>query len=186
MIEGTDDFHNDFALIQQHLSENEARYIVYRDDLNRSGSAEEDSYIFISFVPDKAHVRSKMLYASSANTIQRELGGNERFPNTIFWTEIDEVSSSGWKAYERHVKAPNPFSSEEQALQDVIEKETDQMQGTEAKKSHIHGSTGLAMDCEEAVIEALESLREKSESASVCVVRITMMSTAITAAQTTS
>jgi hypothetical protein len=123
-------------------------------------------------VPDKAHVRSKMLYASSANTIQRELGGSERFPITLFWTELREVSSSGWKAHERHVQATNPLTEEELSLQDVIEKETDQMQGTDGKKSHVHGSSGLPLPLGPGVVEALQELNHKTESASVCLVSV--------------
>lgn len=128
--------------------------------------------MFISFVPDKAHVRAKMLYASSANTIQRELGGSERFPITLFWTELDEVSPAGWHSYEKHIQASNPLTQEELSLQDVIDKETDQMQGTQGKKSHVHGATGLPLPCEVTVLGALRELSQKSVTASVCLVSI--------------
>ena len=86
-IQGTDDFHGDFSLVASELESDKANYVIYK--------LPTEGYVFISFVPDKAHVRSKMLYASSSSAIQRQLGGSERFKHVLFWTEFNEVSNKG-------------------------------------------------------------------------------------------
>lgn len=122
-----------FEQVAQHLSENEPRYVVYRQqkpDL-------DDSYLlFISYVPDHAPVRNKMLYASSTNTVFKQLGGGQTFDHSIFWTELSEFSASGWNAHLDHINASAPMTEEEQSLQDVTQSEADQVLGS--RKSNLH------------------------------------------------
>jgi twinfilin-like protein len=75
----------------------------------------DDDYAFITYVPDTANVRKKMLYASSANTVQRQLGGSERFKHSLYWNDISEVSSRGWQEHLTHINAANPTTEEEEA-----------------------------------------------------------------------
>lgn len=57
----------------------------------------EDTYGFISFIPDLAPVREKMLYASTKNTLMTQLGtSNFKNKHTFAWTEPSEVSHSNF------------------------------------------------------------------------------------------
>lgn len=57
----------------------------------------EDTYGFISFIPDLAPVREKMLYASTKNTLMMQLGTSNFKNKHIFaWTEPGEVSHSNF------------------------------------------------------------------------------------------
>lgn len=96
----------DFDTLKDHVAAHEPRYIVYQL---------ADGYAFITYVPDTANVRKKMLYASSANTVQRQLGGSERFKHSLYWNDISEVSSRGWREHLTHVQAANPTTEEEEA-----------------------------------------------------------------------
>lgn len=59
---------------------------------------EENEYTFISFIPDSAHIRDKMLYASTRNTLLQELGSTKIKKDCIFaWTELDEVTFDHYK-----------------------------------------------------------------------------------------
>lgn len=52
-----------------------------------------DQYNFISYVPDPAPVRLKMLYASTKNTLVRQIGGNS-INKQLLLTEPEEISES--------------------------------------------------------------------------------------------
>lgn len=162
-ITGSDNLLDDFETVHGHLSEKEARYILLRSDETSSGSRGE-SFLFISFVPDSAHVRSKMLYASSAHTVQRQLGGSEIFSSVIFWSSLAEVSARGWKDHQKHEAALAPLSEEESALSNVREKETVEMMGTVGRKSHyVTKSSQIEMKSNDEVISQL-SLLAKAEN----------------------
>ena len=61
---------------------------------NASVSA-PDKFICITYVPDTAPVRSKMLFASTRLTLVRELG-SEKFAETRFVTSKGELGEEGW------------------------------------------------------------------------------------------
>lgn len=133
-VEGSSDIGADLDFIGTKLVPSEPRYLIVTDDTH---DGENKKFAFILFVPDNAKVRSKMLYASSSSLLQRQLGGASNFTRQIYWTEIEEVSAKGWKEHLAHEKLDAPLTREEQSLQDVREKEADQMFGTNARRSHV-------------------------------------------------
>lgn len=77
-LKASSDYETDFDLLSSHLKPDEPRYIIYKSD---SSGADQPgtAYVFILYVPDIAKVRSKMMYASSSNSFQRQLGGTGLF-----------------------------------------------------------------------------------------------------------
>lgn len=143
-LKASSDYEADFDLLSSHLKPDEPRYIIYKSE---SSGADQPgtAYVFILYVPDIAKVRSKMMYASSSNSFQRQLGGTGLFSGgTIYWTDIKEVSSKGWKEHQAHEALEAPLTQEEKSLRDVREKEADQMLGTSATKSHLPSATSFA------------------------------------------
>lgn len=180
-ITGSDNLLDDFETVHGHLTEKEARYILLRSDETSSGSRDE-SFLFISFVPDSAHVRSKMLYASSAHTVQRQLGGSEIFSSVIFWSSLAEVSARGWQDHQKHEAALAPLSEEESALSNVREKETVEMMGTVGRKSHyVTKSSQIEMKSDEAVVSQLSALA-KAQVPTVLGLAIDLSSETVTVA----
>ncbi|CAN6674646.1 twinfilin-1 [Trichomonascus vanleenenianus] len=157
-IEGSSDHEADFDEVSRRLTPKDARYIVHK--------LEGDDYAFISFVPDSAPVRSKMLYASSASTVQRQLGGAERFSHILFWTDLDEVSPRGWRAHKAHIAAAAPETEEERSLKQTLEREADQMFSTASRKSHVRpsdSSSGFSLPMDsEGVDQAVQELNAAS------------------------
>lgn len=163
--------------VAQHLSEKEPRYVVYRHQ--ESGTNESNStLLFISYVPDHAPVRNKMLYASSTNTVFKQLGGGQTFDHNIFWTELSEFSADGWQAHLNHIAASAPLTEEEESLQDVAHLEADQVLGSRRNnlhKMHIpsggspstdaHSGSGIAMSLDEEIHQALEALAQAEKGA---------------------
>lgn len=82
------------------------------------GSSTNASFAFISFIPDVAPIRSKMLYASTKNTLLIELGSNNFKKNHILsWSELEELN---YESYQKSVTVPDgPLSREEKLLQEV-------------------------------------------------------------------
>lgn len=145
---------DDLEAVQQRLSDNEARYIILRQDEDKTqGSA---TCIAVTFVPDNAPVRQKMLFASTRLTLVRELG-IEHFGSTLFITSKDEISPSGWTRNEAHGSLAAPLTEEERSLKGVKEAEAQESTGTGTRKGG-HVSSGVSLPIEEQAIRALKSL----------------------------
>lgn len=69
-IPGGASFTADLANITPLISDTAAAYILLRDD------AQSGKVIGVTYVPDKAPVRQKMLFASTRLTLVRELGAS--------------------------------------------------------------------------------------------------------------
>lgn len=73
---------DDFSNVASHLEATEPCYILYRlDSTNNLGH----EWVLITYVPDKAKVRHKMLYSSTKASLKMGLGGG-RFSQEIHAT----------------------------------------------------------------------------------------------------
>ncbi|KAF1935685.1 twinfilin-1 [Clathrospora elynae] len=123
----------DLSNLQQHVQPNAALYMLLRraDAL----SSPDKSLVAISYIPNAAPVRQKMLFASTRLTLVRELGG-EHFAESVFTTEAAELTSEGWEKHVKHTESENPLTEEERTLREVKEAEAGEGRGT--------GGRGLA------------------------------------------
>eukprot|EP00295_Goniomonas_pacifica_P025676 CAMPEP_0175950644 /NCGR_PEP_ID=MMETSP0108-20121206/29737_1 /TAXON_ID=195067 ORGANISM="Goniomonas pacifica, Strain CCMP1869" /NCGR_SAMPLE_ID=MMETSP0108 /ASSEMBLY_ACC=CAM_ASM_000204 /LENGTH=329 /DNA_ID=CAMNT_0017276771 /DNA_START=6 /DNA_END=995 /DNA_ORIENTATION=+ len=104
---------DDFALLQEQIDGEDPCYMCFRLD-SRSAPAE---WVFILFVPGTAKVRDKMLYASTRDTVKRELG------YSFFCDEMyaNDKSECSYKAYQdkiAHDKADAPVTADERLLEE--------------------------------------------------------------------
>lgn len=111
--------------------------------------------VAITYVPNSAPVRQKMLFASTRLTLVRELGG-EHFPESIFCTEADELTSSGWEKHLAHAESSNPLTQEEKDLEHIKEAEALESRGTQGK-SLVQGGR-IAVRADENISESLQQL----------------------------
>lgn len=156
------DFKSDLNSLQSHLTPTAALYILLKLD-----DAASDGYVAVTYVPDAAPVRQKMLFASTRLTLVRELGV-ERFRETIFVTTAKELTPEGWEKHESHTKLEAPLTEEEEGLKGIKEAEASEGGGTGARKSHV--SSGIAMNMDSAALQALEGLKSAQEGALVMIV----------------
>lgn len=133
-------------------------------------------FISIAYVPDTANVRQKMLFASTRNTLLRELG-TEKFGESLFATRKEELTPEGFRKHDVHeakygihysptrsmrcrgltrVCRPAPLTEEEQTMQMVREAEYEASTGTSSRKSHV--SSGIKFPVSVEAIEALSNL----------------------------
>ncbi|CAI6337372.1 unnamed protein product [Periconia digitata] len=148
-------FLSDLSNLSSHVTPNAALYILLRraDSL----SSADKSLVAITFVPNAAPVRQKMLFASTRLTLVRELGG-EHFPESVFCTEPSELTSQGWEKHVKHTESENPLTAEEQSLQDIKQAEALESRGTRAQG--LAQGAGLAIRADEEIAAALTTLGE--------------------------
>lgn len=158
------DFFDDLTALEPLLKENEAAYIILRRYQNAP-----DGYVAVTYVPDTANVRQKMLFASTRLTLTRELG-TERFRETIFATTRQELTAEGWRKHDKHGELKAPLTEEEQTLQGVKEAEAEASRGTSARSSHV--SSGLSFPMSADALAALKALPDGQENL-VQLVRLT-------------
>lgn len=139
--------------MQSLLQPNAAEYVLLK-----THPGEPDGYAAITYVPNAAPVRQKMLFASTRLTLVRELG-IERFRQTIFATEKSELTPEGWRKHEAHESLSAPLTEEESGLQGVKEAEAKESQGTGTRRGHV--SSKVDVKTGEGVLEALGSLKEE-------------------------
>lgn len=89
----------DIGTILDHLNSH------FEDQYPNPGYAvfprEHGEYSFISFIPDSAPIKQKMLFASTKNTVIQQLGSSNFGPKHILaLTDLDELSKS---AYEKQI-----------------------------------------------------------------------------------
>lgn len=85
------DLMNDFGNIKGYVEDNVPAYLLVRLDTTASSD-----WLAISYVPDTAKVRDKMLYASTQSALKKALG-DYRFKDSIFATS--KVSHSRVEVY---------------------------------------------------------------------------------------
>ncbi|CDK27852.1 unnamed protein product [Kuraishia capsulata CBS 1993] len=136
IIAGSQSLGTDLDLVRSKLSDSEACYLVVKNE----GT---NKHTFVSFVPDYAHVKSKMLYASTKNAIIRELG-LEFFEPVVFVNELEEISSAGWKEISDHESSSGPLTASEESLAKVKEQETISLLSADNRRRELaqHGSEG--------------------------------------------
>ncbi|KAI8142200.1 hypothetical protein BJV82DRAFT_615934 [Fennellomyces sp. T-0311] len=146
-------FEQDYSNVMKFLEDTRPAYILVRLD-EKSGN--EYNWVLLSYVPDNAKVRDKMLYASTRATLTKELGDN-RFVDSIYGTTKDDVSYDGYKRHLVHKKADAPLTQRERELAEIKQAEANtasDYQGSSARKTYAPGITFPLSD------KAVEALRE--------------------------
>ncbi|KAL7626512.1 Twinfilin-1 [Parahypoxylon ruwenzoriense] len=123
-------FASDLTKLGPYLKPDQALYILLR----RYDSA--PYLIAVTYVPDSAKVRQKMLFASTRLTLVRELG-SDHFRETLFATTADELSAEGFDRHDRHVELEAPLTEEERTLGEVKRAEAEAGAGTAIREIHL-------------------------------------------------
>ncbi|KAL9047745.1 MAG: hypothetical protein Q9162_007961, partial [Coniocarpon cinnabarinum] len=114
---------DDLSLLTPHLTDTTALYILLKHD------APEAKCTAITYVPQTAPVRQKMLFASTRLTLVRELG-TEHFSGTVFATSPEELDAEGWAKQEMQGNVAAPLTEEEENLRGIREAEASESMGT--------------------------------------------------------
>ncbi|PSR81071.1 putative actin binding protein [Coniella lustricola] len=137
------------TLLQPAVTDSDPLYIL----LKRYDATPK--LIAVSYVPDIAKVRQKMLFASTRLTLVRELG-SEHFRETIFTTTREELTAEGFVKHDKHERLEAPLTEEERSLQGVKQAEAEEgSRGTGSRQIHL--SQTMQMPVHD---DALASLKE--------------------------
>jgi twinfilin-like protein len=117
--------------------------------------------VAVTYVPDTAPVRQKMLFASTRLTLVRELG-TEHFRETLFATTPEELSPAGFEKHDAHSALEAPLTEEEKSLGEV--RRAEQEAGTGTATREIHLSTHMTTPIADDALEALKELAAEQRS----------------------
>lgn len=137
------------------IEEDQPCYILYRFDSKNSLGHE---WLLLSWSPDSAPVRQKMLYASTKATLKQEFG-SAHIKDEMHATVKEEVSLKGYKAHLSGVSAPAPLTDREEALKELQESEHNTNYGVDARQSTMGG---VAFPITEAAKQGIVDLQRGS------------------------
>ncbi|KAH8929202.1 actin depolymerizing protein [Atractiella rhizophila] len=150
-------FLDDLEKLQTVLEDDQPAYVLFQLD-------NSEGWLFISYVPDVAKVRPKMLYASTRSTLTRTLG-DAKFVDSLYANHKNDLSPSGYEAHVRHTQSSHPMTEKEKELAEIKKAEGTVVRGTEERRAAWDiGSGGsgatLGLKWEEGTDEALRKVWE--------------------------
>ncbi|XP_011306146.1 twinfilin isoform X2 [Fopius arisanus] len=100
-------------LVKPLIEENQPAYILYRLDTKSPDSGYD--WLFISWSPDTAPIRQKMLYASTKATLKQEFG-TASIKDELHGTIPDDITLDGYNRHKKNDATPAPLTSAEEEL----------------------------------------------------------------------
>ncbi|XP_030371347.1 twinfilin [Scaptodrosophila lebanonensis] len=146
------DWERDFdKLISPLIEENVPCYILYRLDTKIPlGYA----WLLLSWIPDTATTRQKMVYASTKATLKNEFG-TAYISEELHATSRDETSLEGYKKHKRDFAAPAPLTTREEELAELRKTEVHTEISTETRHQTLGG---ISCPLTDAAIAAVQDL----------------------------
>ncbi|KAI7850978.1 hypothetical protein BDC45DRAFT_446062, partial [Circinella umbellata] len=146
--------------VLEYLDESTPSYLLIRlDDKANTGKY---NWLFLSYVPDNAKIRDKMLYASTRASLTKELGDNH-FTDSIYGTTKDDVNYDGYKKHLVHKKAEAPLTQRERELEEIKRAEANaatDYQGASTRRTY---APGIAFPFTDKALEALGELQKPKD-----------------------
>ncbi|KAI0460551.1 hypothetical protein F5B21DRAFT_13236 [Xylaria acuta] len=130
------DFDTNLNQLTGYLKPDEPLYVLLRRYDNAP------FLVAVTYVPDTAKVRQKMLFAATRLTLVRELG-SEHFRETIFATTTDELSPAGFARHDKHAGLDAPLTEEERTLGEVKRAEAEAGTGTGVREIHLSSTMNM-------------------------------------------
>ena len=140
--------------VPKEIDPDQPCFILYRlDEKDSSGYR----WIFLSWSPDHANTRQKMLYASTKATFKKEFGQGQ-FKDEYFATMREDVTLAGYKRHLKVKAAPRPLSREEEEMLEIKQSETRVEIGVDSKQATL---ASLAFPFDRNALNAIVSYRKK-------------------------
>lgn len=157
-VHASADLDTDLSTISStHLTPTECLYIILKHSNGASGNGSQ--HAFISYVPDNAPVKSKMLYASTKNTLLRSFSGGINFSPILFVNSADELSPEGWRKFVNSLESSAPLTESEIQLQKL---KRDELTTAAAAAAAASKPSRLAADNNTNILFAIDPETEKA------------------------
>lgn len=136
MQEVKKDWEKDYdKFIAPLIEENTPCYILYRlDEKTSLGHA----WLLLSYVPETATIRQKMLYASTKATLKLEFGSSH-IKEELHATTKDETTLQGYYRNKKNFAAPAPLTSREEELNEIKKTEVNTDISTDTRHQTLGG-----------------------------------------------
>ncbi|XP_037949752.1 twinfilin [Teleopsis dalmanni] len=146
------DWERDYdKLITPLLDENVPCYILYRLDTKTSMG---HAWLLLSWVPDAASIRQKMVYASTKATLKTEFG-SAHITEEIHCTSADEATLDGYNRHKKAFATPAPLTSREEELAELRKAEVKTDVNTDTRHQTLGG---ISCPLSDATIDAIKDL----------------------------
>jgi len=154
-VQAQEDWENDFNLVPPVLEPKQASYILFRTDKQN----DQGNFVWhlLCYVPDKAPVRQKMVYASTRANLKIGLG-THYFLEDIFGTNPSDFDYKGYKAFEKHQSASAPLTEGEKLKEEELEGGLF-TGGAGTSSAYAHG---VAFPADDDVYAAFDSMKDGS------------------------
>jgi len=140
--------------VPKEIDPDQPCYILYRlDEKDSSGYR----WIFLTWSPDHANIRQKMLYAATKATFKKEFGQGQ-IKDDFFATMREDVTFTGYKRHLKVEAAPGPLSREEEEMLEIKQSETRVEIGVDSKQATL---AALAFPFEKNALNAIETYWKK-------------------------
>lgn len=100
--------------------------------------SKKDEWVLITFSPDNATTREKMIYAGTRATLKSEFGGTY-IVDEMFTTDHDEVTLSYYNQHTASKNAPPPLTAAEEELKDLKDNEEKTAHGVTTQQKLVGG-----------------------------------------------
>ncbi|THH05760.1 hypothetical protein EW145_g4563 [Phellinidium pouzarii] len=142
----------DLLKLQDLLENDVPAYVLARLDGQNAG------WLAITYVPDTANVRRKMLYASTRASLTKSLG-SANFTDALFATSKGDLTAESYATHKAHTNAPQPLSARERQIADeraADRRSAGTYEGSSARRNHVGKAVGLKWSDEaEDAVKAL-------------------------------
>jgi len=108
-------------MVPSHLDADQPAFILFR--LDEKDASQNFLWILLSWSPDHAHTRQKMLYASTKATFKKEFGDGQ-IKDEYYANLMEEVTLAGYKRHLEVEAAPGPLSRQEEEMKEIKESES--------------------------------------------------------------
>jgi len=149
---------NDFDLVPPLLEDRTPCFIIYRTD--RKGHSTPYLWYLLSFIPDDAKVKQKMLYSATRSSLVSDLGGENHFIDYIHGTTQVEFSKKGFQIYYESKTSEVPLSDQEKTRKEEREQEVNTIVELVSivKNSTSGGQSNVLFPIDDTIPEAINYL----------------------------
>ncbi|CAG9862572.1 unnamed protein product [Phyllotreta striolata] len=138
--------------IGPQIEENQPCYLMYRLDSKNNSNYE---WMLVSWTPDTAPVRQKMLYASTKATLKQEFGSSQ-IKEEMHCTITSDITLNGYFKHKKSTAAPAPLSMREEELNELKKTEVNTEISIDTKQQTLSGvAFPLTTSTQDAIIDMI-------------------------------
>lgn len=148
--EVNEDWEKDYKnLVEPLIEENTPCYIFFRLDTKSSIGYE---WLLMSYTPDTATIRQKMLYASTKATMKKEFG-SPHIKEEYHATSQRETTLFQYKKHKKAMEAPAPLTQREEEMLEIRRNEVQTEISTETRHKTLGGISCALTEAATAAIK---------------------------------